>query len=78
MEIKIIRNQKQYEVYLKRLKNIFDAQKGSPELEEFDLLSMVLEKYEEENFPIENCHPLDAIRFMMAQNEIDESRLAQF
>lgn len=52
MEIKIIKSEKQYKTYLNRMKEIFNSEKGTPEYEELDLLALVLERYEEETFPI--------------------------
>ena len=75
MEIKIIKTKKQYQDYLNRMKEIFDAKKGTPEYDELDLLALVLEKYEEEKYPIAEPNPLDAIRFMMEQNGISENEL---
>ena len=74
MEVKIIKTKKQYNEYLKRLNEIFDAKKGTPESDEFDLLALVIEKYEEEKYPIEEPHPIEAIKFMMEQNNIDDER----
>jgi HTH-type transcriptional regulator/antitoxin HigA len=77
MEIKIIKTKKQYEAYLKRFNEIFDAKEGTPESDEFDLLALVIEKYEDEHYPIEEPHPLEAIKFMMEQNGISESDLGK-
>ncbi|MEO2050282.1 MAG: helix-turn-helix domain-containing protein [Allomuricauda sp.] len=77
MEVKIIKTKKQYNEYLKRLNEIFDAKKGTPESDEFDLLALVIEKYEEEKYPIEEPHPIEAIKFMMEQNNIDDEQLGE-
>ncbi|WP_438711754.1 hypothetical protein ACSTS3_04050 [Aquimarina muelleri] len=49
-----------------------DAKEGTKEFEELDLLALVLEKYEEEQFPIPEPHPIDAIKFMMEQNNLTQ------
>ncbi len=77
MDIKIIKNKRQYQEYLNRMKEIFDAKKGTQESDELDMLALVLEKYEEEKFPIKEPHPLDAIRFMMEQNDISDKDLGE-
>jgi len=77
MDIKIIKSKRQYQEYLNRMKEIFDAKKGTQESDELDMLALVLEKYEEEKFPIEEPHPLDAIRFMMEQNDISDKDLGE-
>ena len=77
MEIKLIKSKKQYKQYLKRLNEIFDAKEGTPESDEFDLLALVIEKYEDEHYSIEEPHPIDAIKFMMEQNGISQSDLGK-
>lgn len=53
MDIKIIKSEKQYQLYLKRMNEIFEAKEGTSEYDELDLLVFFLEKYEEENIPIQ-------------------------
>jgi HTH-type transcriptional regulator/antitoxin HigA len=77
MEIKIIKSEEQYRQYLERFNSIFDAEEGTIESDEFDLLALVIEKYEEEHYPIAEPHPLEAIRFMMEQNGISEGDLGK-
>lgn len=52
MEIKIIKNKEQYKVYLSRMNEIFHAEESTPEGEELDQLTLVLEKYENEHYPM--------------------------
>ena len=75
MKVKIIKTKKQYKEYLKRFNEIFDAKEGTPESDEFDLLALVIEKYEDEHYPIEEPHPLEAIKFMMEQKGLNDEQL---
>ncbi len=77
MRIEIIKNKEQYEKYLKRMREIFDAENNSPESNELDLLALVLEKYEEEQFKIPNPDPVEAIKFIMEQNGLKDKDLAK-
>ncbi|MEZ4968871.1 MAG: helix-turn-helix domain-containing protein [Flavobacteriaceae bacterium] len=77
MEISIIKNEKQYKAYLDRMNEIFHADEGIPEGEELDLLALVLEKYEDEHYPIEAPDPIEAIRFMMDQMGLDDNDLGK-
>jgi HTH-type transcriptional regulator/antitoxin HigA len=77
MEIKIIKSKKQYHTYLERMNEIFDAKKGTLEYDELDLLALVLEKYEEDKFPIKEPSPLEAIRFIMEQNNLSDEDLGK-
>ena len=77
MEISIIKNEEQYKAYLDRMNEIFHAKEGAPESEELDLLALVLEKYEEEHYPIEAPDPIEAIHFMMEQMGLDDNDLGK-
>tara|TARA_R110000744_G_scaffold79661_2_gene156332 strand:+ start:34 stop:423 length:390 start_codon:yes stop_codon:yes gene_type:complete len=77
MEISIIKNEKQYKTYLDRMNEIFHAAEGTAEGEELDLLALVLEKYEDEHYPIEAPDPIEAIRFMMDQMGLDDNDLGK-
>jgi HTH-type transcriptional regulator/antitoxin HigA len=77
MEISIIKNKKQYRAYLNRMNEIFHAREGTPEGEELDLLALVLEKYEDEHYPIDAPDPIEAIRFMMEQMGLDDNDLGK-
>lgn len=77
MEISIIKNENQYRAYLDRMNEIFHAEEGTPESEELDLLALVLEKYEDEYYPIDAPDPIAAIRFMMDQMGLDDNDLGK-
>lgn len=53
MKIKNIKSEEQYKAYLSRMNEIFHAEEGTPEGEELDLLALVLEKYENEHYPMD-------------------------
>ncbi len=77
MGIKIIKNEEQYKTYLNRMNEIFHAEEGTPEGEELDLLALVLEKYEDEHYPIDSPDPIEAIRFIMEQMGLDDNDLGK-
>ena len=52
MKISPIRNEKDYQKALDRLEDIFDAKKGTEEGDELEILSILIDRYENENFPI--------------------------
>lgn len=77
MEVKVIKSEEQYKAYLNRMNEIFHADEGTDEGEELDLLALVLEKYEDEHYPIEAPDPIEAIRFMMDQMGLDDNDLGK-
>ena len=52
MDLKKINSEEEYEQALRRIYELMDSVSGSPEEEELDLLSYIVDKYEEEHFPI--------------------------
>jgi HTH-type transcriptional regulator/antitoxin HigA len=76
MNIKPIKTQKDYEQAIKRLEVIFDAKKGTEKGDELELLGMLVDNYENENFPIGFPDPVEAIKFRMEQLGYTQSDLA--
>jgi HTH-type transcriptional regulator/antitoxin HigA len=76
MTIKPIRNEKDYQAAMKRLELIFDAKPNSKEGDELEILGMLIEKYEQEKYPIEFPDPIEAIKFRMEQLGYSQSDLA--
>ncbi len=77
MKIKPIKNEKDYQQALKRLEQIFDAEKGTKEGDELEILSILIDKYESEHFPIEMPDPIEAIKFRMEQMGMKQKDLAE-
>ncbi len=75
MEVKLIRTKRDYKNALARIEEIFDAKPKSKEGDELDLLVTLVEKYEEEKYPMPAPEPIEAIRFMMEQMGIDDNEL---
>ena len=68
---------KDYQNALKRLEVIFDSMKGSPEGDELEILGILIEKYEDEHFPIGFPDPIEAIKFRMEQLGYNQTDLAK-
>ncbi|MBB2145238.1 helix-turn-helix domain-containing protein [Pedobacter sp. LMG 31464] len=77
MNIKPIKNETDYEQALSRLEVIFDTKKGSPEGDELEVLGILIEKYENEYFPIGLPDPIEAIKFRMEQMGYNQTDLAK-
>jgi HTH-type transcriptional regulator/antitoxin HigA len=52
MEMKLIKSEKEYQDALNRLEKIIDAKPGSEEGDKLEILSLLIEKYEEEHYPV--------------------------
>ena len=77
MNIKVLKTEEDYNQAIKRLEEIFHAPADSKEGDEADLLSILIEKYEEEHYPIEAPDPIEAIKFRMEQMGMTKKELAQ-
>ena len=76
MEIKPIKTENDYNQALQRLEIIFDAKNGSPEGDELEVLGILIDKYENEKFPISLPDPIEAIKFRMEQMGYNQNDLA--
>jgi HTH-type transcriptional regulator / antitoxin HigA len=77
MTIKPIKTKKDYQAALDRLEVIFDAKPGTPEGDELEVLGILIDKYEQEHYPIEFPDPIEAIKFRMEQLGYSQSDLAK-
>jgi HTH-type transcriptional regulator/antitoxin HigA len=77
MNIRPITNEKEYQNALQRLELVFDAKKGTEEGNELEILSILIDKYENENFPIGMPDPIEAIKFRMEQMGMSNKELAE-
>jgi HTH-type transcriptional regulator/antitoxin HigA len=67
MNWKVIKTEKEYQIALGRLEEIFDSKKNSKNGDELELLSLLIDNYEKEKFPIDLPDPIAAIKFRMEQ-----------
>ena len=77
MVIKVIKTEGEYSHALKRLEELFDSPVNSPEGDEAELLSVLIEKYEDEHYPIDAPDPIEAIKFRMEQMDMSNHDLAE-
>jgi HTH-type transcriptional regulator / antitoxin HigA len=63
MEIRPIRTQTDYQEALREIELMFDVAPNTPEYDRLDILSTLVEVYEEKHFPIELPDPIEAIQY---------------
>ncbi|MBK8177216.1 MAG: ImmA/IrrE family metallo-endopeptidase [Rhodospirillales bacterium] len=73
-----IRTEADYEAGLARIAELMDARAGTPEGDELDVLSALVERFEEEHFPVGVTTPLAAIRFRMEQEYLSPRDLEPY
>ncbi|MEY3882361.1 MAG: hypothetical protein RIQ94_3157 [Pseudomonadota bacterium] len=67
MNIKPIRNDEDLALTFRRLEAIFQADEGTPEADEMEILVALVQAYENKYYPINTADPIDAIKFRMEQ-----------
>ncbi|CDH47274.1 MAG: transcriptional regulator [Candidatus Competibacteraceae bacterium] len=67
MTIKPIRNDDDLQAMFSQLEQVFQAQEGTPEADEMEVLVTLIEAYENRHYPISTADPVEAIKFRMEQ-----------
>lgn len=75
MNIKPIKTETEYDEALNRLDAIFDASPDTEEGNEAEILSLLIEDYEERHYPIEAPDPIEAIRIRMEEMNLNQKDL---
>lgn len=81
MKTKIIKTEAEYNEACAQIYNLMNSsdepiEPNSAEGEELELLSLLVEKYEREVYPVEAPSPIEAIRFRMEQMNLRQSDIA--
>jgi len=78
--LKPIKTKKQYEAALERIYNLMqkNIKMGSKESDELEILSILVEKYEDEKFRINLPDPIEAIIFRMESLGLSKSDLSEY
>lgn len=80
MDAKVIRTEDQHLVYLREVQELMARQPaaGSEEGDRLELLTVLIEAYENSKFPIESPDPVDAILFRMQEKGLKQADLVPY
>ena len=78
MNIQPIRNEADYSAALERIAELMSAGVDTPEGDELDVLSTLVDVYEQKNFPIEAADPIEAINFRIEQLGLERKDLIPY
>ena len=75
--IKPVKTKKDYEAALNRCYILMqkNLKPNTPEADELEILSILVENYEQKHYPIPPPNPVDAIKFRLQQTGMDEKEL---
>lgn len=77
---KVIKSKSEYEAALASIEVLIDRdpEVGSPEIEQLEFLTLLVQDYESKTFPIEMPDPIEAILFRMEQQNLAQSALVPY
>lgn len=78
MQIKPIKTAEDNKAALARIEQLWDAAPNTPEGDELEVLATLVSAFEEEHYPIEAPDPIEAIKFRMEQQGLEDKDLVPF
>ena len=78
MNIKPIRTEEDLAAAFARVEQLWGAEIDSPEGDELEILALLIEKYEDEHYPMPPSDPIEAIKFLMEQQGLTPRDLEPF
>jgi len=75
MNIKPIKTEKDYDKALERLEMIFDVPANTKDGDEAEILSMLIDNFENEHYPIGAPDPIEAIKIRMEEMNLKQKDL---
>ena len=67
-----MRTESDYRRALKRMEEIFDAEVGTPESDEADILGLMIDEFEIKHYPIDAPDPIEAIKIRMEEMQLKQ------
>jgi HTH-type transcriptional regulator/antitoxin HigA len=79
-DVRVIRTEEQYHAYLSEVERLLTLESiaGSEDSERLELLTVVIENYENAHYPITPINPIDAIKFRMEEQGLKQSDLTPY
>jgi HTH-type transcriptional regulator/antitoxin HigA len=75
LKVRPIKTEADYDAALARAAELMDAEEGTPEADELDVLATLIEAYEDEHYPMGLSDPIEAIKARMEQQGLTRKDL---
>jgi HTH-type transcriptional regulator/antitoxin HigA len=75
MNIKPIKTEQDYNNALNKIESLMDAKPNTSQMDELEVLTTLVEVYEEQNYKIDAPDPIEAIKFRMEQEGLKQKDL---
>jgi HTH-type transcriptional regulator / antitoxin HigA len=76
MELRPIKTESDYQNALQEIEKLFDAEPNSPELDRLDILTTLVEAYEQQHYPIDAPDAISAILYYLEARGLSHQDLA--
>lgn len=78
MDIQPIKTDKDHKAALKQIELLFDAKPNTPEGDKLDILTTLVNAYEEEHYPIDFPDVVEALRYWMESRGLERKDLEKY
>lgn len=78
MEIKPIKTEADYEVALAEIERLFEAAPGTPEADRLEVLTTLVEAYEDQHYPLPPPDPIETIFYYMESRGLSRRDLEPY
>jgi HTH-type transcriptional regulator / antitoxin HigA len=78
MDIKPIKTEKDYDAALKEIEKLFDSEPGTEDGDRLEILSTLVEAYEDEHYDIPAPDPIEAINYFMESRGLTRADLEPY
>jgi len=75
MHIKPIKTQEDYNATLSQIERLMDAKPNTLQMDELEVLTTIVEAYEEQHYKMDAPDPIEAIKFRMEQEGLKQKDL---
>jgi HTH-type transcriptional regulator/antitoxin HigA len=78
MKLRPIRTRREHQTALKEAEALWNAPEGSPAADRLEVLTLLIEAYEREHYPIADPDPIDFLRHVMEARELSRKDVEPF
>ena len=78
MNIKPIKTKKDHKAALRRIEELWDAKPKTPEGDELDVLSTLIDVFENHHYEIDAPDPIEAVKFRIDQQNLSPADLVPY
>lgn len=78
MELRPIRTRREHQAALKEAEALWDAPEGSPAADRLEVLTLLIEAYEREHYPIADPDPIEFLQHVMEARELSRKDIEPF